>query len=45
MNIHTIADKSVPTLARGPTLHQIVFQFKGSELVRLEQIAEEAMPN
>ena len=39
------ADRSVPTLARGTTLHQIVFQFKGSELVRLEQIAEEAMPN
>ena len=38
------ADKSVPTLARGTTLHQIVFQFKGSELVRLEQIAEEPMP-
>ena len=38
------ADKSVPTLARGTTLHQIVFQFKGSELVRLEQIAEELMP-
>ena len=38
------ADKSVPTLARGTTLHQIVFQFKGSELVRIEQIAEEQMP-
>ena len=38
------ADKSVPTLARGTTLHQIVFQFKGSELVRIEQIAEEPMP-
>ena len=38
------ADKSVPALARGTTLHQIVFQFKGSELVRLEQIAEEPMP-
>jgi len=38
------ADKSVPTLARGTTLHQIVFQFKGSELVRLEQVAEERMP-
>ena len=38
------ADKSVPMLARGTTLHQIVFQFKGSELVRLEQIAEEPMP-
>ena len=38
------ADKSVPTLARGTTLHQIVFQFKGSDLVRIEQIAEEPMP-
>ena len=38
------ADKSVPALARGTTLHQIVFQFKGTELVRLEQIAEEPMP-
>ena len=38
------ADKSVPTLARGTTLHQIVFQFKGAELVRIEQIAEEPMP-
>ena len=37
------ADKSVPTLARGTTLHQIVFQFKGAELVRIEQVAEEAM--
>ena len=38
------ADKSVPTLARGTTLHQIVFQFKGSELVRIEQVAEESIP-
>ncbi len=37
------ADKSVPSLAHGTTLHQIVFQFKGTELVRLEQIAEEAL--
>ena len=37
------ADKSVPTLARGTTLHQIVFQFKGTELVRCEQVAEEEM--
>ncbi len=36
-------DKSVPTLARGTTLHQIVFQFKGVELIRAEQIAEESM--
>ena len=32
-------------LMRGTTLHQIVFQFKGSELVRVEQIAEEAIPS
>ncbi|MBQ6925129.1 MAG: PD-(D/E)XK nuclease domain-containing protein, partial [Kiritimatiellae bacterium] len=37
------ADKSVPTLARGTVLHQIVYQFKGDEMVRLEQIAEERM--
>ncbi len=37
------ADKSVPTLARGTTLHQIVYQFKGSDLIRCEQIAEESM--
>ena len=37
------ADKSVPTLARGTVLHQIVYQFKGDEIVRLEQIAEERM--
>ena len=34
-------DKSVPSFAHGTTLHQIVFQFRGSELVRMEQIAEE----
>ena len=37
------ADKSVPTLARGTVLHQIVYQFKGDEMVRLEQIAEEKL--
>ena len=37
------ADKSVPSLAKGTTLHQLVFQFKGAELVRAEQIAEEPM--
>ena len=37
------ADPSVPTLARGTTLHQIVFQFKGSELLRIEHIAEETL--
>ena len=37
------ADKSVPTLARGTVLHQLVFQFKGTDLLRAEQIAEEPM--
>ncbi len=37
------ADKSVPTLARGTILHQIVYQFKGTALLRAEQIAEEQM--
>ena len=37
------ADKTVPTLARGTVLHQLVFQFKGTELVRAAQIAEETM--
>ena len=37
------ADPFVPSLAKGTTLHQIVYQFKGTELVRAEQIAEEAM--
>ena len=37
------ADKSVPSFAKGTTLHQLVFQFKGAELVRAEQIAEEPM--
>ena len=37
------ADKAVPTLARGTTLHQLVFQFRGTELVRAEQVAEEAL--
>ena len=37
------ADKSVPSLARGTVLHQIVYQFKGDDLVRAEQIAEESM--
>ena len=37
------ADPFVPSLAKGTTLHQIVYQFKGSELVRMEQIAEETM--
>ena len=37
------ADKAVPTLARGTVLHQLVFQFKGTELHRLEHVAEEPM--
>ncbi len=37
------ADRTVPSLARGTTLHQLVFQFKGAELFRCEQIAEEPM--
>ena len=37
------ADPSVPSLAKGTVLHQIVYQFKGTELIRAEQIAEEAM--
>ena len=37
------ADPTVPALARGTTLHQIVYQFKGTGLVRCEQIAEESM--
>ena len=43
MNIPTIADKSVPSLSRDTILHQIAYQFKGDDLVRLEQIAEEPM--
>ena len=37
------ADRFVPSLARGTTLHQLVYQFKGDEMVRAEQISEEAM--
>ena len=37
------ADPFVPSLARGTTLHRIVYQFKGDDPVRIEQIAEEAM--
>ena len=37
------ADPFVPSLAKGTTLHQIVYQFKGDEMVRLEQIAEEKL--
>jgi len=35
------ADKSVPSLAHGTVLHQIVYQFVGTKLHRAEQIAEE----
>jgi len=38
------ADKTVPALARGTTLHQIVFQFKGTELVRVEHVAQDEIP-
>ena len=37
------ADPFVPSLAKGTTLHQIVYQFKGDDMVRLEQIAEEKL--
>ena len=37
------ADPFVPSLAKGTTLHQIAYQFKGTELIRAEQIAEEPM--
>ena len=37
------SDKSVPILARGTVLHQLVFQFRGAELVRCGQIAEEQL--
>ena len=38
------ADPFVPALAKGTTLHQIVYQFRGDDMVRCEQIAEETMP-
>ena len=37
------ADPFVPSLAKSTTLHQIVYQFKGTELVCAKQIAEEPM--
>ncbi len=37
------ADRSVPSLARGTTLHQIVYVFRGTALHTLEQISCEAM--
>lgn len=42
MKVISNADRFVPSLARGTTLHQIVYQFKGDGMVRAEQIAEEA---
>ena len=33
------ADPSVPTLAKDTRLHLILYQFKGTELIRLEEIA------
>ena len=43
MNNEDYLEPSVPSLAKGTVLHQIVYQFKGTELIRVEQIAEEAM--
>jgi len=37
------ADPTVPALARGTILHQLVYQFKGSALLRADEIAEEQM--
>ncbi len=36
-------DLKATTLARGTVLHQIVYQFKGDDPIRIEQIAEEQM--
>ena len=36
-------DSFVPSLAKGTTLHQIVYQFRGDDMVRCEQIVEEEM--
>ena len=38
------ADPSVPSLARGTALHQIVYVFRGAELHTLEEIVCEQMP-
>ena len=35
------ADPFVPELAKDTTLHLILFQFKGTELIRLEEIAQD----
>ena len=32
------ADPSVPTLAKDTRLHLILYQFKGTELIRLEEV-------
>ena len=37
------ADRAVPSLARGTTLHQIVYVFRGAELYTLDEIACEQM--
>ena len=37
------ADRSVPSLARGTTLHQIVYVFRGADLHTLDEIACEQM--
>lgn len=37
------ADRTVPTLAHGTTLHQLVFLFLGTEFILAEQIAEDPM--
>ncbi len=39
------ADRSVPSLARGTTLHQIVYVFRGAELHTLDEIVCEQMPS
>ena len=38
------ADRAVPSLARGTTLHQIVYVFRGADLHTLEEIVCEQMP-
>jgi len=37
------ADRFVPSLAKGTTLHQLIFQFRGSDCVCMEEIAAEQM--
>ena len=38
------ADRAVPSLARGTTLHQIVYVFRGADLHTLDEIVCEQMP-